>query len=199
MNSSENPNENRSEITVPECFRTFPVASPPMFLAMAGYTGGARFVGINYFGSKATWHDGRSSATFSYFTVYAPFVHHPAIAFVVRGADLGSDDSEPNATIIFDAQDNKLFLAPYAQANRFLSEQHPPVEPVVITDEEWRKISEKLSLQSNDMAAMQRTGMFEMFAPAEDRRIETEALIKWLNENTASEVREHFAAFGVTL
>lgn len=199
MNSSKNSINNQSEITVPESFKPFGVALPPMFLAMAGYTGGARFVGINYFGSKATWHDGRGSATFSYFSVYAPFIHHPAIAFVLKGADLGSDDSDPNATIIFDTQDNKLFLASYSQANRFLSEQHPPVEPVVMTDEEWRELNEKISSQSKDIAAMQRSGMFEMFAPAEDRRLETEALINWLNENTATEVREHFAAFGVNI
>ena len=186
----------KSVLDVPESFEKFPVGIPPMFLKMADYAGSSRFVGINYFGSKATWHDGRGSTTFSYFSVYAPLIGHPAIAYVLKNRDLGTDDSQPTHTIIFDTENDSIYLAVATRAAEFLSAQHPAVQPVEITNEMWREIKQEISSKMNNLADMQRAGMFEFFAPVQDRMSETESLIKWLDENTSQNVRDHFARLG---
>lgn len=197
--TKENPKENTIEVTLPESFEKLAVGLPPMLLPMAGYNLNARFVAFNYFGSKATWHDGRGLATFSYFSVYSPFVDHPAIAVVLRGAnaDLGSDDSEPTHALVFDRQENSIYLGRGSEVSRFLNSQHPPIEKIEMTDEMLEEIETRLVSEMSDMSKWQFRGMFELFAPAQDRRAETDSLIEWLNENTPSEVREYFAGFGV--
>lgn len=201
MNSMNdiNAEEKSSVVILPDSFQMLGIGLPPMLLSMAGYNGNARFVAFNYFGSKATWHDGRGLATFSYFSVYSPFVDHPAIAVVLRGAnaDLGSDDSEPTHSLIFDRQENSIYLGRGSEVSRFLNAQHPPVAKIELTDEMLEEIESRLAEEMSDISKMQFHGMFELFAPAQNRRSETNSLIKWLNENTPSEVREYFAGFGV--
>lgn len=194
-----NTKENLNSVTLPESFMKLPVGLPPMLLEMAGYNGNARFVAFNYYGSKATWHDGRGAATFSYFSVYSPFIDHPVIALTLRGAnaDLGSDDSEPTHSLVFDRQDNSIYLGRGSEVSRFLNSQHPPVEAVELTAEMLEEIESQIVAEMSDVSKWQFRGMFELFAPAENRRAETESLTKWLNENTPSNEREMFAGFGI--
>lgn len=190
---------NQKQINIPQSFEKLGIGLPPMLLEMAGYKGNARFVGLNYYGSKATWHDGRGAATFSYFSVYAPFIDHPAIAVHLRGAnaDLGSDDSQPTHSLILDREGNAIFLGRGSEVSRFLAGQHPPVEPVEMTDEMWAELEKTFTEQMSDLSNMQFFGMFEMFGADASRQAETQNLINWLNENTPAEIREQFAGFGV--
>lgn len=52
----------------------------------------------------------------------------------------------------------------------------------------WRKLKDKIDSEMDNLAALQKCGVFEFFGPRPDRREETESLIKWLDENTPPEV-----------
>ena len=190
---------NQTQIKIPQSFEKLGIGLPPMLLQMAGYKANARFVALNYFGSKATWHDGRSLATFSYFSVYSPFIDHPAIAVVLHraNADLGSDDSEATHSLILDREANAVYLGRGSEVNRFLAGQHPPVEPIELTAEMRAELEKSFEEQMSDLSEMQFFGMFEMFGADTSRQADTQNLINWLNENTPAEIREQFASFGV--
>lgn len=187
-----------NEIVIPESFKEIPVGVPPMLLPMAGCNSKARFVALNYFGTKATWWDGRSSATFSYRAVYEPYVNHPAILFYVQERHrLGSDDNYPTHTLIFDRVNDKTYLAEYESAKKLLSAQHPPLVPVNLTESEFRELVEKFEARFKTMGEMQSNGMFEFFPSVHSRSRETEALTNWLNRNTPAEAKDFFSRYGI--
>jgi len=127
---------------LPASFVQLPLPLPPMLLEMAEVRSEAQFVGLYYWGTKATWSDGCGSGTFSYFSCWAPFSRHPALAFPLAAQPyrihLGSDDLEPSHQIICDRQKETLYVAPWQEAQNFLKSQHPPKRPP--TPEEWAAV-----------------------------------------------------------
>ena len=64
----------------------------------------ADYVSLYYWRSKATWHDGRSSATFPFFTVWQPYTQHLAIAIHLFDYHLGLDDQQPSHALVCDRE-----------------------------------------------------------------------------------------------
>lgn len=168
-------------IVIPESFFLISVPLPPMLLAMAGVKGDSRFVALKYWGSKATWSDGRGSATFPFYTVWQPYIDHLAITIHLFDAYLGSDDCEPTHALVCDRANDLVYIAPIEEALRFLDSQHPPRQP--LTPQQWSEIKELIAQQPPlEMSQLQDLGMFEVFTPP--KREHTEAavqLTQWLD------------------
>jgi hypothetical protein len=116
------------------------VTVPPMLERVIGYTGSGRFVALYWtpYGDEVMFDDGRYSGTGEW-DGFLTFIRHPAIAPALRPYQLGDSDTEAKHTLVLDREARKLFVAPIAQANRFLEEQWPRVpksEPLTITTEE---------------------------------------------------------------
>ena len=167
---------------IPESFKSIDVPLPPMLLSMAGVKGDSRFVGLWYQGSKATWNDGRGSATFPFYTIWQPYIQHLAITINLFDAHLGSDDCEPIHALVCDRQQEKVYVAPIEEAMRFLDSQHPPRQP--ITTEQWSEMKELFAhLAPLDMSDMQSLGMFEIFLPPSSEQKEAAGkLVQWLDQ-----------------
>lgn len=168
--------------TLPESFKLLDVPLPPMLLQMAGVKGDSRFVSLFYAGSKATWSDGRGCATFPLFTVWQPYTQHLALAIHLFDYHLGSDDSEPTHTLVCDRQQQKVYIARWGEAERFLDSQHPPQQPM--TTQEWGQIKAQLAQHPPlDISQLQDLGMLELFMPPKPEHKERAVqLIQWLDQ-----------------
>ena len=171
------------EATIPAGFNLLDIPLPPMLLQMAGVSVESRFISLYYYGSKATWSDGRSCATFSYFHCYEPLIHHFAVAIHLYPYHLGSDDEYPTHALVCDRVEEKLYVGSREEVEQFLEAQHPPRQP--ITSEAWEAIRAELALkQQPDIAQMQRLGMFELFGPPNpSMQQEAIELIHWLDQH----------------
>lgn len=96
---------------IPESFKQIDVPLPPRLLSMVGVKGDSRFVGLYYRGSKASWNDGRGSATFPFYTVWQPYINHLVIAIHLFDAHLGADDLEATHVFVCDRQHQKVYVA----------------------------------------------------------------------------------------
>lgn len=172
-------------------FHLLNVPMPPMLPKMVGVRSSARYFSICYYGSKATWSDGRNLATFNYYGVYNPLISHLALALDLSGFDLGSDDQYPTHNILFDREENKIYVGEYQRVAEFLDTQHPPTQPISLTAEELEEL--KLQVEAEfgsfeageifDVEEMQKMGLFELFTgPSESQRQDTVALISWLDK-----------------
>lgn len=156
------------------------VPLPPMLNEMAGVSSSSQFVALYYSGSKATWNDGRSSATFPFYTVWQPYTEHLAIAVDLFDYNLGSDDCLATHALVCDRSGEKVYVAPFAEAMNFLERQHPPRQE--ITQQQWEEIKAQLEDWSPlSMEEMQALGMFEMFAANPKYKEKTIELIRWLD------------------
>lgn len=166
-------------MTIPDNFQILNVPLPPMLLEMAGVKGDSQFVAF-YYSSKATWTDGRSSATFPFYAVWQPYIDHIAIAIDLFDCNLGSDDETATQALVCDRTGEKVYVAPYKEAMSFLERQHPPRQE--ITQEQWEEIKAQLEAQPPlSMEEMQELGMFEMFAPNPKHKEKAIELIHWLD------------------
>lgn len=167
--------------TIPESFKLLDVPLPPMLLTMAGVKGESRFIALKYQGSKATWSDGRSSATFPFYTVWQPYIDHLAIAIHLEDTHLGSDDEYPTHVLMCDRTLEKVSVAPIEEAMRFLDSQHPPRQP--LTPEQLSEIQELVAQQSPlDMSELRDLGLFESFlSPSLEHKEAATRLIQWLD------------------
>lgn len=167
---------------IPESFKLISVPLPPMLLAMVGVKGDSRFIGLCYRSSKATWNDGRASATFGFYNVWQPYINHLAISIHLFDAHLGADDLEPTHALVCDRANDLVYVAPIEEALRFLDSQHPHLCQA-LTMEQWSKIKEFIAQQPPlDMSQMQDLGMFEVFAPPKpEQRDKAWQLVKWLD------------------
>lgn len=171
-----------------------PPPLPPQFMKLTNYTGGKRFVAINYQGTKAVIDDGTMSNTFSFYQAYSPLINHPAIFAHLRQqkAHLGADDAEATHSLILDTGQNKIYLATRRRASEFLEMQLPQ------TPEERRAADDKLQKQSEDfeksksLAELQNSGMFEFIAPADNRSLEVEAMGRFLDEYVPQRIPGQF-------
>lgn len=169
---------------IPSSFTLLPTPLPPMLLKVAGVEVEARFVGLYYLGSKATWTDGRSSRTFPFYTVWQPYIQHPAMMFALARLEvhLGTDELEPTHQLVCDRQEERVYVAPWSETQRLFKQQHPPLQSP--TPKELETIQALISaLPQPSMEEMQQVGMFEWFLGStpqmEAGKIE---LVAWLNQ-----------------
>lgn len=167
---------------IPENFKLLDVPLPPMLLSMAGVEAESRFVALYYWCVKATWNDGRSFATFPFYTVWEPYTQHLAIAIHLFGSHLGSDDEYPTHVLICDRTHEKVYVAPIESAMQFLDNQHPPRQPITL--EQWEEIKVQLEEQSPlNMSQLQDLGLFELFMPPKvEHQKRVEQLVQWLDQ-----------------
>jgi len=169
-------------MTIPNSFQFLNVPLPPMLLEMAGVKGDSQFVALFYSGSKATWNDARSSATFPFYAVWQPYIDHTAIAIDLFDCNLGADDETATHALVCDRANEKVYASPFAEAMSFVSEQHPPRQELILTQEQWSEIKAQLEAQSPlSMEEMQELGMFELFAPNPKHKEKAIELIRWLD------------------
>jgi len=90
-------------------FIELPVAVPPMLPEMVGVSD-SQYFALYYQGSKATWSNGRATATFSYYAVYAPLIEHITLAIHLEPYNLGSDDELPEHAILCDCVHRKMYV-----------------------------------------------------------------------------------------
>jgi hypothetical protein len=151
-----------------------------MLLQAIGYPGNARFVGL-YFGAgdESYADDGRLSMTCDPHA-YLAFVRHPA-CLELAGHDLGSSDGDAAEWLVVDRQESRAYLAPVAEARRFLREQHQesaPAGPVVLSEDEWHALMDRLrqEMESRPFPTPEQIGA----ALAEQHRLHQE-LVAWLD------------------
>lgn len=166
---------------IPNSFHCLSVPLPPMLLEMAGVQGDSQFVALYYSGSKSTWNDGRSSATFPFYSAWQPDVDHSAIAIELFDCNLGADDAQATHALVCDRIQEKVYVAPFKEAMSFLDKQHPDGGQE-LTQEQWEEIKAQLESQPPlSMSQMQNLGMFEMFAPNPEHKEKAIELIRWLD------------------
>ena len=91
-------------------FVELPVPMPPMLPGMIGINN-SQYFAIYYWGSKATWNNGRELGTFSYYGVYQPLISHITLAIYLERYHLGSDDELPQQAILCDCVQQKMVSA----------------------------------------------------------------------------------------
>lgn len=166
---------------IPESFKLLLIPLPPMLCELAGYEGSTCYVMFYYLGSKATWDDGRSQQTFSFYGVWQPWIDHIAMRLHWLDADLGTDDSEPTHCLLADTRENQVYLALWSEAHQFCTAQHPPAQP--LTQEQWQAIQQQLERQPQpSLEQLQELGMFEMFGPPRQAQEKATALTAWLDQ-----------------
>jgi hypothetical protein len=174
---------------VPESFHELGTPLPPMLCDMADVRSEARFVAFCYQSSKATWNDGRSCGTFSFYDVWKPLTDHRAISLPLAlsspGAHLGWDDEYPSHVLAGDRLEHVLFLAPYEAVWSFLDAQHPAMVSRSLSAEEWAAVKALAeALPDPSLEELRRQGMFEWFsAPSQERIAQAQALVLWLDQN----------------
>jgi hypothetical protein len=77
-------------------------------------------------GDEAFYTDGRSSGTGTTFAFLA-FRQHPAIAPILEQFNLGYSDVDAEHCLVIDCHESRASVAPIAQAEAFLRNQHPPL------------------------------------------------------------------------
>jgi hypothetical protein len=182
------------EINLPESLTLLPVPMPPMLDELINLNVESRFVALFYYGSKATWSDGRSSATFPYFTAYELYVYHMAMAVHLFGRHLGSDDLPPRDALLVDRQVERVYLGSYHEVENFLAEQHPPRE--LTTEEVEAAFDEQLrDLTQRGLDEWRELGMFEVFlGPKPEHQERGRQLVQWLDGFVTEELIEQYLA-----
>ena len=174
-------------------FTLLSVPLPPMLPKMVGVVGNSRYFSIAYWGSKATWFDGRGLGTFSYFGVYSPLIEHPVLAIHLESYNLGSDDLPPTHAILCDCLEQKMYVGDYAEVEKVLETQHPPVPN--LSPEELSQLSEQIALNvaDFDLEQFQRLGMFELFGGhSEQQKLELVELVQWLDRLVTEDLLEQY-------
>lgn len=107
-------------VSLPDDFTFLPIPLPPMLASLIGHNGISRWFSLCYFGTKATWSSGWLSGTFSFYAAYQPLIEHPVLLPLLACRNLGSDDAPPDDALLCDRQEEKLYVGPYTQVERFL-------------------------------------------------------------------------------
>jgi hypothetical protein len=156
------------------------VPVPPMLERAVGFPGDARFFALYWgAGDEAYFSDGRTSATGNPHG-YLAFIRHPAVALPLAGHDLGSSDDEATEWLVIDRQSRRAYVAPVAEARRFLREQwqESRVVPAVLSQEDFAALFDQLR---RDFASKPTPTPAEvMAAMKEQQRLESE-MRAWLD------------------
>lgn len=164
-----------------------PVALPPNLMTLINYPGRARFVAINYFGTKATWHDGIASSTFSYYAAYEPLINHPAMYLHLMDVDLGHDDTQATHALVCDRQDNKFYVGDLGVVRRLLTSQFPE-QPDEETIAHYHSMFAAL-VSPASVSDLQNAGMFEFLLGASREAGEAgREMIAWLDNYITEEL-----------
>lgn len=184
MAAAENrPDEAQGDDLIP-----IPATLPPNLLLMIGYPASARYIGLCYMGSKATWSDGIASATFPYYSVYEPLINHPAIALQIGKLHLGSDDAYPTHMLLCDREERTLSAGKFEVVKRILTSQFT-AKP----SEELLAQYESIFQRPESVEEMQALGLFDLIlTPSDEMRRETENLLAWLDQFITRELIEQY-------
>jgi len=109
-------------------------------------------------------------------------IEHPALAIHLESYNLGSDDLPPTDAILCDCREQKMYVGDYAEVEKVLETQHPPVHN--LSPQELSQLSEQIALNMADfdLEQFQRLGMFELFAGhSEQQKLELVELVHWLD------------------
>lgn len=176
---------------IPESFKALPLELPPMLLDLVGWQGEARFLAFYYAGSKATVTDGRGLKTFSFYSVWTPWIDHVLMALPLIGCDLGTDDSEPTHCLIADTLEKRLHVSPWSDGLQFCEGQHPPLQPLSEDERTALEAAVKeqiAAMQSMSLDELRRLGMFEAFLPASREQTKgCKRLLQWLDRQVTEE------------
>ncbi len=171
-------------------FIELPVPMPPMLPGIIGINN-SQYFSIYYWGSKATWSNGRGLGTFSYHAVYQPLISHITLAIHLDRYHLGSDDELPQQAILCDCVQQKMYVGEYQEIDRFLQQQHSQEPHHPLSTEEIEaaiKAVENLSTEQ-----MQRMGMFEMFGSTNPQaRQETTEMVQCLDRYITEDLIQHY-------
>jgi hypothetical protein len=122
---------------------------PPQLEAAVDYQGDARYFGLYWTpsGDEAIVTDGRSTHDGCWWG-YQAFVDHPVVMLALAGLryDLGSSESDATHWLVIDRETRTASLAPGAEAEQFLADQHSALSPVELTREEWEAIVKNVSV-----------------------------------------------------
>lgn len=171
-------------------FEKLPVPLPPQFLALAYYERDRRYLAIWYDGGKPRLFDGVISQTFPYYQAFAPLVRHPAMEFYLEcaGACLGADDQTAVHALLLDTEEKSLYLGALDQVTDFLKCQMPQTdEEIKKAERDAREFLSKAA-KAKSMKDLQRLGMFQFFAPAEDRSDEVSRMTSYLDSYIPEEI-----------
>ena len=104
-----------------------PIPVPPDLAEACGYRGAARFVGLYWIpaGDEVVYDDGRFSGTGNTF-VFLEYRRHRSVAPVLERYNIGYSDMDADVYLLLDREENRVSVAPVAQARTFLNDQHPP-------------------------------------------------------------------------
>lgn len=121
---------------------------PPQLEAAVDFHGDARYFGLYWTpsGDEAIVTDGRSTHDGCWWG-YQAFVDHPVVMLALADLryELGSSESEATHWLVIDRETRTASLAPGAEAEQFLADQHPALSPVELTREEWEAIVKNVS------------------------------------------------------
>jgi hypothetical protein len=120
---------------------------PDEFWPAYEYQNDARFVALYWtpYGDEAMVNDGAFSGDANWRAYLLLTEHPPNLRAFCETAKmptwvLGSSDEEATHWLIVDNHDNSVYLAPAADAARFLIEQWPPMPPIEYTDADLEAI-----------------------------------------------------------
>ena len=176
-------------------FNLIPTPMPPMLPAMVGLPENSLYWSICYYGSKATWSDGRNMSTFSFYGVYQPLINHIALSIYLWPYHLGSDDEYPMHALLCDRTEKKIYLGEYELVKQFLDSQHPPQQRQTITLRQWEEIKSHIEAE---MAAwteadFKRRGMLEMFGNIRYyQRSKRMQLVHWLDQQVTNDLLRRY-------
>jgi predicted DNA-binding protein (UPF0251 family) len=158
-----------------------PAPVPPMLEKAIGYNGEARFVSFHWTpgGDEAYYDDGQRGGTGNW-QGYLAFVQHPIVHPLLTRYDLGSSDSEAHHSLILDRQERTLYVASRKDAQKFLAQQWPKVEPIHLTKEEWEAM--KTCIIADMKQKQQSIDMDEIHRQIEEQYALVEALQNWLSK-----------------
>jgi len=170
-------------------FIELPVAVPPMLPEMVGVSD-SQYFALYYQGSKATRSNGRATATFSYYAVYAPLIEHITLAIHLEPYNLGSDDELPKHAILCDCVHRKMYVGAYKEIDYFLLQQQPKELPELSQQEFEAAVK---ALENMSFEQMQKLGMFEMFGNTTPQgRQQTVELVEWLDRQITEELIQQY-------
>ena len=171
-------------------FIELPVPMPPMLPTMIGVSN-TQYFAIYYWGSKATWNNGRGLGTFSYYAAYAPLIEHIALAIQLEPFHFGSDDELPEDAILCDCVQQKMYVGEYQEIDKFLRQQHSQEPQHTLSPQELEAAMQ--AIENLSVEEMQRMGMFEMFGRTNAQaRQETTEMVQWLDSYITEDLIQHY-------
>src|SRR5438876_10696714 len=100
---------------------------PPAIAETFGYRGDARYAAFYWIpdGDEVVYDDGRLSGTGATWAFLA-YRRHAAVAPTLESYNLGYSDVAAEHCLLIDREEGRASVAPLAEAQAFLRDQHPP-------------------------------------------------------------------------